>query len=209
MGGIECGDDAGGQRRIVDRGGQARRLRRRVRGRADDPADDVDGRGEIGRLGERDLQGALSDTVFELVGIAGGDDGTAVDDDQRVGQLIGLVEILGGQQHRGALRDQVAHGRPHLGAGGRIETGGGFVEEQQRRPGDHRRGEVDAPPHAAGEPGHRPIRGVREAELFDQFGGARTGGRSAMPEQAGEEFEVLDGGEVLVERGVLAGERDQ
>ena len=71
------------------------------------------------------------------------DDPAVVDDADLVGERVGLVEVLRGQQHGRAVGDEPAHDVPHVLALGRVEAGGRLVEE------DHGR---------AGRPGWRPGR---------------------------------------------------
>ena len=61
-----------------------------------------------------------------------------------VGERVGLLEVLRGEQHGRAVVDELADDVPHVLALGRVEAGGRLVEE------DHRR---------AGRPGWRPGRG--------------------------------------------------
>ena len=77
----------------------------------------------------------------------------AVDDRDPVGELVGLVEVLRGQQDRAALLHQLADRGPHLAAGARVEAGGRLVEEDQRGPGDQAGRQVEPATHAAGELG--------------------------------------------------------
>ena len=53
-----------------------------------------------------DLDALAADLRLELVGRAAGDDLAVVDDRDRVGQLVGLLEVLGRQQERRALADE-------------------------------------------------------------------------------------------------------
>jgi hypothetical protein len=48
-----------------------------------------------------------------------------VDHRDPVGQLVGLVQVLGGQQHRGPAGDQPPVGLPDLVAAARVQPGGG------------------------------------------------------------------------------------
>ena len=78
-----------------------------------------------------------------------GDHPAVVDDRDPVGELVGLVEVLRGQQHRRALGDERADDVPHLVAPARVEAGRRLVEEQQLRGDDDARGDVEPPAHAA------------------------------------------------------------
>jgi hypothetical protein len=53
-----------------------------------------------------------------------------VDHDDVVGQPLGLVEVLGGEQRGGAVGDELVDDVPHLEAAARVEPGGRLVEEQ-------------------------------------------------------------------------------
>ena len=68
--------------------------------------------------------------------------------------------------------------------------------------------EVEPAAHAAGVGADLAVGGVRDAEALEQR--ARAGDRLALgePLQAAEQHQVLAAGEALVERGLLAGERD-
>src|SRR5215211_8406953 len=71
-----------------------------------------------------------------------------VDDGDAVGELVGLFQVLGGQQHGGAGVDQVADQVPEVPAAGRVQPGGGLVQEQHLRAADQAGGQVEAAPHA-------------------------------------------------------------
>ena len=70
------------------------------------------------------------DRRLQLAAGAFGDDASVVDDGQPLGEAVGLVQVLRGQQHRRALGGDGAHEVPHLVAAARIEAGGRLVEEQ-------------------------------------------------------------------------------
>ncbi len=53
-----------------------------------------------------------------------------VDEGDPLGQGVGFVEVLRGQQHRGAVLDEPADDVPERVAAGRIESGRGLVEEE-------------------------------------------------------------------------------
>ena len=58
---------------------------------------------------------------------------------------------MGGEHHGHALGVEVGEQLPGRVAAFRVESGGGFVEEQQARLAQQRAGQVDAPLLAAGE----------------------------------------------------------
>ena len=132
----------------------------------------------------------------------------AVDDDDVVGEALGLVEVLRGQQQRGAAVDERVEHLPQLGARPRVEPGGRLVEEQHLRAGDERGGEVEAAAHAARVARHHTVGGVGERELLEQLDGAAAGVLAAELVQLAEHHEVLPPGEQRVDGGVLGGEAD-
>ena len=111
-----------------------------------DPPDVV----EPGRVGGPDLEALAADDPLEPVGGVVGDDPAVVDDGDLVGQRVGLLQVLGGEQHGRAVGDQVADDLPHVLALGRVEAGGRLVEEDHRRPADQAGGQVEPAAHAAG-----------------------------------------------------------
>ena len=102
------------------------------------------------------------------VGRAGGDHPALVDHDDVVAELVGLLEVLRGQQQRGAVGDQAAQHLPQVGAAARVETGGRLVEEQHRRRRDQADREVEPAAHAAGVGLDRPVGGVGQREPLEQ-----------------------------------------
>ena len=161
-----------------------------------------------GGVGEVDLEALAADAVLELVGRALGDHAAAVDHRDEVGEPVGLVEVLGGQQHRRALGHEPLDRRPHLQAAARVQAGRGLVEEEHRRAGDERRAEVEAPAHAARVGLDHAVGGLDEVEALEQLLPAALGLRAAHAVQAADHDQVLEAGEVLVDGGVLPGEAD-
>jgi hypothetical protein len=132
-----------------------------------------------------------------------------VEDGDAVGELVGLVQVLRRQQHRGGVVDQVPHHLPEVVAAVGVEAGGGLVQEQHPGVADQAGGEVEAVAHAPGVRLHRPSRGVGELEALQQLVGAGAGGAAGQAQQAGDEVQVLATAERLVQRRVLAGDADQ
>ena len=163
---------------------------------------------EPGRIGRADLDPLTADHPLEAVRGVVGDDPAVVDDADLVGQRVGLVQVLGGQQHGRSLGDEVADDVPHVLALGRVEAGGRLVEEDHRRAADQARGQVEPPAHAAGVGLGHLAGGVGEVEPVQQLRGAGLGLAGAQVEQLADHDQVLGAGEVLVDRGVLAGQAD-
>ena len=100
----------------------------------------------------------------QRVGGAVGDDRAAGEDQDPVGQLLGLVQVVGGQQDRGVLQvGQAVHEVVELAPGVRVEPGGRLVEEQHLRPPDDADGHVEPAPLAAGELGDLLARRARSS----------------------------------------------
>ena len=155
-----------------------------------------------------DLDLVAADGALELGGGAGGDGAAAVDDGDPVGELVGLLEVLRGQQHRRPARDQVADRGPDLVPAARVEPGGRLVEEQHLRGQDHARRQVEPAAHAAAVALHALVAGVGEVEPLQQLGRPQLRPAPAEVEEHPEQLEVLPAGEDLVDRGVLAGQAD-
>ena len=66
-----------------------------------------------------------------------------------VGELIGLFQILGREQHRGAVADQLSDEVPDVVAGPGIESGCRFVEEQDLWSAHEARTQIESTTHAA------------------------------------------------------------
>ena len=110
---------------------------------------------------EADLQLLAAGVLLELARRALGDHAPVVDDDDPVGEPVGLVQVLGGEQDRRPSRDQALDRVPERQPAARIEPGGRLVEKQHRRASDKRRREVEPAAHAAGIGPHEPAAGIR------------------------------------------------
>src|SRR6187399_1168777 len=72
-----------------------------------------------------------SDLLLQLGGRSIRHDLTVSDDANAIRQLIGLLEILGGQEDRDSLLlVEAPHFSPHLPAAHRVEAGSRLVEEE-------------------------------------------------------------------------------
>ena len=75
-------------------------------------------------------RGGVADLGLQRRRRALGDDLAAADDRDPVGELVGLLEVLGGEEDGGAPRCSAAHLLPDRLAADRVEAGGGLVEEE-------------------------------------------------------------------------------
>ena len=131
-----------------------------------------------------------------------------MDDADPVGELVGLVQILRGQEHGGAGADQVADQVPDLEAAARIDAGGRLVQEQHVGPAHQRRGQVQAPLHAARIGAHQPVGVGRQRDPLQHLRGAFARDASAQVVQPAYHLDGLPAGQVLVHRRELAGKAD-
>jgi hypothetical protein len=137
-----------------------------------------------------------------------GDHPPAVHHRDALGQPVGLLQILGGEQDGGALGDQLADHVPQLVAAGKVEPGGRLVEEYHRRALYQRGGHVEAAAHPAGVGPHRPVGGAGELEALQQFVGPLPRLAAGQLREAPGQPEVLTAGQVGIDRRILAGEAD-
>ncbi len=197
-------------RAVLDTDGDApvRLIDRRVLLVAE-PGEHLRGGREVGVMADANLDAVAAGPALQFVGGPGGDRPAVIDDHDLVGELVGFLEILRGQQHVGARRHEHADGVPQLEACARIEAGGRLVEQQQ--PGcSHEAGtEVEAAAHATRVATHEPVGGVREIEAVEDHVGGVPGRGGVVAEHAGDHHEVLPAGEGRLDGGVLAGQPDR
>ena len=167
-----------------------------------------DDAGGVGRMRRHDDDLLAADSPLELGRHAPLDHLTVVDDRDLVGEAVGLLQVLRGEQRRHAARDQLVDQVPHRVAATRIETGRRLVEEQHRRPADEAHGDVEPAPHPARVRAGGAIGGAREVEALQQLAGTGAGVPPGLVEEAPDVLEVLEAGQPLIDRGVLPGEAD-
>ena len=139
----------------------------------------------------------------EPVGRALGDDLAADDDRHPIGEDLGLVHVVGGEEDRLAQRPQVGDHVPGSAASRRVEPGRRLVEEEQLRVADQRQGDVEAALLAAGEPRHASLGLLLEADQADRLGDVARGAVVA-----GEQLERLPDGELGSHPGLLEDDPD-
>ena len=121
-------------------------------------------------VGDLEVDQVAGDLRLEVVGGVAGDDPALVDDQDPVGQRVGLVEVVGGQEHRrAAARPQALDVLPEVGPRLRVQAGGRLVEEDQRRVVDQAHHDVEAALLAAGHVLGHPLPEALELELVEQL----------------------------------------
>src|SRR5690348_17177636 len=100
---------------------------------------------DVGARVDDDLDPLASDLSLQLVRGAARDDAPAVNDRDRVGQRIGLFQVLRRQQQRDAFADQPSDDVPHPKAAPRVEPGGRLVQEKDPRISSQRARQVEPP----------------------------------------------------------------
>ena len=116
------------------------------------------------------------------------DDAPGLDDRHAVAQFLHLGQLVAGEQHGDAVVGQAADQQAHVAHPGRVQAGGGLVEDQQARTAQQRGGDPQALAHAVrvaadAVPGARGQLDGRE-HLVDALA------RAAAVE-GGEQLEVL------------------
>ena len=185
-----------------------RRRRPRARRRRARASAAIASCGLLGPL-EPDLDALAADALLELVGGALGDQGAVVDHRDPVGEAVGLVEVLGGQQHGRALGDPRLDHLPEArsGCAGRARS--------SARRGTAPAGGRRAPRRGRGGGACRPSRcftsrspaSARSKRSSSSLARSRDG-LAAQVVEAPDHLQVLEPGQALVDGGVLAREAD-
>jgi hypothetical protein len=76
---------------------------------------------------------AIGGAALQLGRGSFGDDPALVEHRDPVGQLVGLVEVLGGEQDGDPGRNEPTNDLPHGATATRVQAGGGLVEEDHPR----------------------------------------------------------------------------
>ena len=159
-------------------------------------------------LAHDQLDALAADHRLELVGGPARDRSPVVDDEHVARELVGLLEVLRGEQQRRAGGSQLADHVPHAEPAARIEARRRLVEEQHRWRGDQCAGEVEPAAHPSGVALHRTVGGIDEVETFEQLDSTPLRAATSQPREPADHHEVLSAGEVLVDGRVLAGQAD-
>jgi hypothetical protein len=140
-------------------------------------------------------------------GVLGGQP-AAVQDGDAVGQLSGLLQVLGGQEDGAALVAQLAHLLPERPPALGIEAGTRLVQEQHGRPVQQGAGQVESAAGAARVGGDAPVQHPTEAQPVHHLADPGGGGTARRLPQGGQEAQQLAAGHGLVQGGVLHGHPD-
>src|SRR5262249_23677109 len=160
------------------------------------------------RIGNADVQPLSADPALELVGSPLRDDEPMVNDDDGVAETVGLVQVLRRQKNGRPLRDEALDEVPEADAASRVEASGRLVEKENRWPRDERSAEIEAAPHPARVRLHDAVARFGELESLQELTRPLTCGVSAEVIEHADHLEVLETGQALVHRGVLAGHAD-
>jgi hypothetical protein len=108
----------------------------------------------------------------ELGGAAVGDDAAADEDEDAVGELLRLVQVVGGEQDGGPVAvGEPVHQVVEVLAGLRVEACAGLVEEQQLWAPDQADRHVQSPSLTAGERGDPGPRLLSQPDQLQQLVG--------------------------------------
>ena len=188
----------------------ARELERQLLVVAAGVAERARGRLERVRVGEAEADVAAGDQPLELVRRALGDEPAVVEDGDPVGELVGLVQVLRGQEDGHAAGDEVADDLPHRAPAARVQAGGRLVEEddpRDRRPGPSR-GRAGAACRPSRSPAGLPAASTR-SNRSSRSRGAPAALRAAEVVQVGHQDQVLLAGEQAVHGRELPGDADR
>src|SRR3972149_5066599 len=88
------------------------------------------GGGAVGGLRPLHGDGVAAQVAREIGGGALGDDAALIDECDAVAVALGLGDVVGGEEERGAGGVEARKEAPEAGAGVGVEGEGGFVEEE-------------------------------------------------------------------------------
>ncbi|MNH09068.1 hypothetical protein D3C79_685110 [compost metagenome] len=122
---------------------------------------------------------------------------------------LGLVHEVGGEENGHALlAGQLYQQAPEVVAGGRVDAGGRFVEDQDFRAMQNRHCQRQALAQTKGQGARRLVGDSGEVEALDQLIDALGALGFGQVEQAGMQGQVLPGAELAIQRETLRHEAD-
>ena len=146
---------------------------------------------DLARVAELQADVPAADEPFELVGGALGHEPAVVEHRDPVRELVGLLEVLRGEEDRDAAGDEVADALPHRAPAARVEPGGRLVEEDDPRVADQGHRQIEPAAHATGVGRHVLVRRLGQVEAVEQFRGPPAAFDLAEVVQIGHQDQVL------------------
>src|ERR1700722_9724051 len=122
--------------------------------------------------------------------------------------MVGLVQVLRGEQHVGSCVDKRANRIPQFNPAAWVKTRRRFIQQEQPRGSDETCAEVEAAAHAAGVGAHESVAAIAETELLEHGCSTELGRSTALPEQPRDHLEVLAAGHRRLDGRELASEAD-
>ncbi len=149
------------------------------------------------------------DAALEIGRGSRGDDLAVVEHGDEVGQLVGLFQVLRGEEDRDALvAYQAADEIPHRAPTSRVKTCGRLVEEDDPRRAHQGHRQVKATLHAAREGEHRLTASVGQLEQREQFRAPLPAPQLGQVPEVRHEQQILLGAQIGVCGRELAGDTD-
>ena len=124
--------------------------------------------------------------LLDLSGGPVGDDPAPMHQHGAPGELFGLFQVVGGEEHRGPSVGLAAHPVPELVAGAGVHPCGGLIQNHQIRAGQQRQGEAQPLLLAAGALSHRAV-----SDLEDAGGLHDLAHRQRVPVQGSDDLDGL------------------
>ena len=124
----------------------------------------------------------LASPPLQLRGRALGHRSAVVDDHDVRRQVVGLVEVLGGEQDVGAPAHQPLDGLPQVDPAPRVQAAGGLVQQQQPGLAHEARTQVELAAHAPRVRADQPVGRLLEAQLFQHRGRVPARGVNVLAE---------------------------
>src|SRR5262245_2594903 len=132
-------------------------------------------RHDRGRTAEVQHEGLLAELADHARHRVVLDDPAAVDDGDMPAQALGLLQVMGREDDRGAALVDLAQEAPHAAADLDVDARGRLVEDQELRLVHERARDHQSPLHAAGQGARDVVTLVPELQLAQVLLGARDG----------------------------------
>src|SRR5262249_18613348 len=104
---------------------------------------------EVRRQSRAYLEHIVANTTFQLGGRARCNRAPVIDDHYTPRQLVGLLQVLRGEENVGPVRNEIANRAPKLQTAARVEARSRLVEQQQLRSPNQAGAQIEALAHTA------------------------------------------------------------